>query len=80
MFISGDVTDKGWESQEDGELISGGRFHVDLNGEARHYNVVKPDAFSAAGSDCVLRPNWRLAMCTTKYGNVRNLTIISCLC
>ncbi|XP_052771166.1 cell surface hyaluronidase-like [Mya arenaria] len=69
--ISGDKTDPGWEKSIDGELISGFTFNRDENGLDVKYYVVKPDPLSAAAADCRVRPNWRLALCSTKYGNLR---------
>lgn len=67
--ISGTKDLPGWEKNKDGEQISGFTF---FNNTGKYY-VVKPDAFSAAAADCLRRENWRLAMCTTKYGNVGGL-------
>jgi len=66
MFISGVKGDPGWEENKDGELVAGFTFK---KGNQVMY-IVRPDDFSAAADDCVLRPHWRLAYCTTKYGNV----------
>ncbi|XP_053373073.1 cell migration-inducing and hyaluronan-binding protein-like [Mercenaria mercenaria] len=63
--------DTGWNSEKDGEQISGFTYYnTTPTGEEKLY-IVKPDHFSAAADDCTVRPNWRLAICTTKYGNMR---------
>jgi len=59
----------GWDLNKDGEKLSG--FTWFEPSDTKTY-VVKPDALSAAAADCRLRPNWRLALCQTKYGNVSN--------
>ncbi|KAL4222901.1 Hemicentin-1 [Mactra antiquata] len=65
--------DPGWEESIDGEQIAGFTWYQETeNGEELLY-IVKPDHFSAAADDCVIRPNWRMAICQTKYGNVRFL-------
>ena len=67
IAITGTSDLPGWEKNKDGEQISG--FTLYGNSTEKMY-IVKPDPFSAAADDCVLRPNWRLAMCQTKFGNV----------
>jgi hypothetical protein len=68
--ISGTKTDPGWEKNKDGELVSGFTWYRNTTNGVEKWYVVKPDAFSAAASDCVLRPHWRLALSKKKYGNV----------
>ena len=71
-FISGNTTDPGWEKNHDGEKVTGLQFKADLDGSGalKLWSIVKPDPFSAAAASCKLRPNWRLAICDAKYGNV----------
>ncbi|XP_053373997.1 cell migration-inducing and hyaluronan-binding protein-like [Mercenaria mercenaria] len=65
--------DAGWDFKEDGELVSGFTYYVETpEGEDKFY-FVKPDHLSAAAADCAVRPSWRLALYTTKYGNLRVL-------
>ena len=70
--MSGSKTDLGWEKQKDGELVMGFTWYKPMaNGETEKWYVVKPDVLSRTADDCKYRPNWRLAFCKTKYGNVR---------
>lgn len=72
IAISGTVDMPGWEKNRDGEQIAGFTL-IKENGDKEY--VVRPDPLSSAGADCKLRPNWRLAVCSTKYGNVNILFI-----
>ncbi|XP_053374771.1 cell migration-inducing and hyaluronan-binding protein-like [Mercenaria mercenaria] len=69
--MSGSKTDPGWEEQRDGEIGAGFSWYQNTTNGVERWYVVKPDGFSAAGADCRLRPNWRMAMCKTKYGTWR---------
>ncbi|XP_053374772.1 cell migration-inducing and hyaluronan-binding protein-like [Mercenaria mercenaria] len=69
--MSGIKTDPGWEKQRDGEIGAGFTWYQNTTNGVERWYVVKPDGFSAAGADCRLRQNWRMAMCKTKYGNWR---------
>ncbi|XP_052812651.1 cell surface hyaluronidase-like [Mya arenaria] len=57
----------GWDSNRDGEMIAGFTLK---EGDQTTY-VVRPDDFSAAADDCVIRRHWRLARCRTKFGNLQ---------
>lgn len=63
--------DPGWDSEKDGGKISGFTFYNSTSTQEEKLYIVKPDHFSAAAADCKVRPNWRLAICKTKYGNLR---------
>jgi hypothetical protein len=65
--MSGNKTNPGWENNRDGELMMGLTWYKNSTDK---WFIVKPDPFSSAAPDCKLRPNWRLAMSKTKYGNV----------
>ena len=70
--MSGSKSDSGWEDQRDGELGMGVTWYKNATDK---WYIVKPDPFSAAAPDSKLRPNWRLAMSKTRYGNV---SVASC--
>ncbi|XP_045197941.2 cell surface hyaluronidase-like [Mercenaria mercenaria] len=60
----------GWPD-DDGQKVTGFTWYRNMPEGVRRYYVVRPDHLSAAADDCKVRSNWRLAICETKYGDLK---------